>query len=478
MAAARDPADGARRRGRGQGTVVRLLIRTLLWGTAALALLCVAAPYGIGWLLSGRFDQVVAQLSVPGYLQVVRRDFERGWFVSHAIVVLRPIGALCHSKPCPLFTLDSRVDQGPLVWGMRTGSPVPVLAMVRTHADLTSLWPGYGFSPTPAPLTVISHIGLDGRAQVHLSLPGITFDVAHQNRIAQVETATVSGELQANVLTRRIDGLNLDWPSFSLLRRSAGHLGWRNLHFQAGPAPGGALANRQFSADSITLDNGNGEATRLTGIQLTTRSASPDTSAVSLNIESLVLPDNTRGRFILSAREHGIRALAWAALPGRWRRLGGWSGGALNAPALYHDIVPRLLPPGSRVRVNRFDLVTRDGAIRARMQIRTPPDFKPPSSAAGLLSQLQAELQLSLPRSILRRLLRHTLGPAGRAQPEAAIDVRVHELVARDLIAPTDNGQRYRLRVVLDDGRVTINGRDRPQWRAVVNQVQAAAQGL
>ncbi|MGB7756337.1 MAG: DUF945 family protein [Salinisphaera sp.] len=457
---------------------MRLLIKTLVWGVAVLALLCVAAPYGVGWLLAGRFDQTVAHLSVPGYLQIVRRNFDRGWFVSRAIVVLRPIGPLCHTKPCPVVTLDSRIDHGPLAWGAEPVSLVPVLAVVKTQADLTSLWPRYVFSPSPGPLTVTSRIRLDSRGQAQLSLKGVTFDVARRNPVAHVETATVSGSLQSGLLARQIHGLSLDWPSFSLVRQSAGHLAWRKMEFRARPAPGGELADRRFTADSITLDDGHGQATRLTDLKVTTRRPAPDTSAVSIKIEKLVLPDNTQGTFILDARQQGMHPLAWATLPGRWRQLGGWSGGALNALELYHDIVPQLLPPGSRVQLSRFELATRDGAIRASAHIRAPRDFKPPSGAVALLSQLQAQLQLSLPRPILRRLVARTLGPTDSARAEADIDARVRALGARDLIKPIDNGKRYDLRIVLGDGRMAINGRNRPEWRALVDQFQAAAQGL
>ncbi|AWN15212.1 DUF945 family protein [Salinisphaera sp. LB1] len=457
---------------------MRRLIKTLLWGLAALALLGVAAPYGVGWVLAARFDAVVAHLAVPGYLQVVRRTFDRGWFVSHATVVLRPIGPLCHAQPCPALALASRIDHGPLAWGATPVSLSPVLAVVETRADLTSLWPHYAFSPAPGPLTVTSHIRLDGRGRAHLSFTGMTFSVARRKPVAQVETATVSGALRFGWLARRIHGLSLDWPSFSLVRQSAGHIAWRHLHFQARAAPGGELANSRLTADSITLDNGHGHATRLSHLKLTTRCPAPGTTAVSLHIGKLVLPDSTQGAVILHARQHGLHPLAWAALPDRWRRLGGWSGGALDAPELYHDILPGLLPPGSQVQVGRFELATRDGAIRAGAHIQVPPDFKPSRDAAAALSQLQARLRLSLPRPILRRLLGRTLGATAGAPPEAAIDARVQALVARNLIAPSDDGQRYRMRLVLGDGRMRINGRNRPQWRALVGQFVAAAQGL
>ncbi|MES1952983.1 DUF945 family protein [Salinisphaera hydrothermalis] len=457
---------------------MRLLIKTLLWGAAVLALLGVGAPYGVGWLLAGRFDHAVAHLAVPGYLQVVRRDFHRGWFVSHATVVLRPIGPLCHTKPCPVITLHSRIDHGPVAWGAEPVSLVPVWAVVKTRADLTSLWPRYVFSPAPGPLTITSRIRWDSRGQANLSLAGATFDVARQKPVAHVETATVSGDLESGIMGRRIEGLDLDWPSFSLVRQSAGHLGWRHVHFQARPAADGDLANRQLSADSVTLDDGRGQATRLTGLKLTTRRPSPDTTAVSLRIDKLVLPDNTQGTLIVDGRQHGMRALAWATLPSRWTQLGGWSGGALNAPELYRDVVPALFPPGSRLRIGRFELATRDGAIRAQARIHTPKDFKPPTGAVGLLSQLDAQLQLSFPRPVLRRLIQRTLGPAERARPGPAIDARLETLTARDLIAPVDDGKRYRLDLVLHGGQMTINGRNRAQWRSLVEQLQAAAQGL
>ena len=278
---------------------MRLLIKTLVWGVAVLALLCVAAPYGVGWLLAGRFDQTVAHLSVPGYLQIVRRNFDRGWFVSRAIVVLRPIGPLCHTKPCPVVTLDSRIDHGPLAWGAEPVSLVPVLAVVKTQADLTSLWPRYVFSPSPGPLTVTSRIRLDSRGQAQLSLKGITFDVARQNPVAHVETATVSGSLQSGLLARQIHGLTsglaVVFAGASVGRSSR----LAQVEFPARPAPTGRLPTGDSRLTRSRWTTASGHATRLTDLKIVTRQPAPDTTAVSIKIEQLVLPDNTQGTFIL-----------------------------------------------------------------------------------------------------------------------------------------------------------------------------------
>lgn len=457
---------------------MRVLIKTLLWGLAVLAVLGVAAPYGVGWLLAARFDRVAAHLSIPGYLQIVDKHFDRGWFVSHARIVVRPRGPLCHNRPCPTVRLKSRVDHGPLAWAANPTSLAPVLAVVTTRVDPSELWPRYVFTPTPGPVTVTTRIGLDSRGRVRLALRGATFDVARRHRVAHVETAAVSGRLQSGFMARRIDGLRLDWPSFSLVRQSGGHLAWRNVHFQGRSTAAGVLADRELKADSMTLDNGHGRATRLTDLDLTTHRPRPDTTAVSLHIDKLVLPDNTRGTFILEARQQGMKALAWARLPGRWRQLGGWSGGALNKPALYQDVAADLLPPGTRIQVNRLELATRDGAIRARGRLAVPEAFKRPDDAVALLSQLRGRFRLTLPRSILRRLIGHSLGSTGSGSADAAIDERLHDLVARDLITPIQDGKRYRVRLALDHGQVRINGRRRPEWRSLVAQFQAAVPGL
>lgn len=457
---------------------VRVLLVTMLWGMVVLALLCVAAPYGIGWLLAARFDRTVSQLAVPGYLQVARRHFDRGWFVSHADVVLRPVGPLCHTRPCPAVRLDSRIDHGPLAWGAASARLSPVLAVVTTRADLTELWPRYVFSPVPGPVTVHSRVGLDSRGRAELNLTGVSFDVARRQRVAHVDTATASGRLQSGWLGRRIDGLQLDWPSFSLLRQAGGHIGWRNLHLSVRRGLRGALVNGRFHADSITLDNGSGRATRLTGVALSSHKPAPHTRALVLDIDKLVLPDSTQGTFILRAREQGLKAVAWATLPGRWQQLGGWSGGALDAPALYRDVLPQLLPPGARLRVSRLELATSDGALRMTARIARPARAKAASDLAGWLAQLDARLVLTVPRPILRRIVEHTLGPADRARAKAAVDARIQALVARDLITPVGDGQRYRIGLTLANGAMHVNGRPRPQWRALVAEFQAAAPGL
>lgn len=454
---------------------MRVLIKTLAWGMAVLVLIGVAAPAAIGWALALRFDRAVDELAVPGYLEVVSRDFDRGWFQSQAQVVLKPIGPLCHTRPCPVLTLENRIDQGPLAWGADQDRLRPVLAVVHTQADPTELWPRYVFSPTPGPVTLVSRVGLDTRGRARLTLDGITFDVARQNPIAHLETATVRGELQSSVLGRSLHGLRLDWPSFSMVKQSGGHIGWRGLHVEADAGPAGMLTRRRLSADSFTLDNGQGQATRLSDLRLTTREQSGGRTAVSMHIDRLVLPDNTQGTLIVEANEQGLQPGAWATVAGRWQQLGGWSGGALNEPALYQQVLPSLFADGADVHVQRLELATGDGAIRIRGDMSVPQSIRPVEAATDWLAQLDLDFRLSLPAAFLRRLVAQT---AASASPAREVEARLAALKQRQLIAPSDKGKNYSVHLKLHDGQMTINGRRRPQWRSLIAQFQAASPGL
>lgn len=447
------------------------MITTVLWGMVVLALIGGVAPAGVGWLLSARFDRAVSNLAIPGYLQIAHSDFERGWFVSHAQIVLQPVGPLCQDKPCPVVRLDSRIDQGPLPWGADLDSLVPVLAVIRTRADLTSLWPYYGFSPKPALLRATTRIDLDMAAHMRIALAGTNFDVSNERPVVHAESAPISGDLTFKSLRRGIDHLQLGWPSFSLVWQQGGHLGWSGMHFSAQP---GAHAKRRLTADTVTLDNGRGLATRLSGVRLAVQHSGAGTTALDLDIDRLVLPGGAHSAFVLHSKAEGLAPRAWAALPARWEQLGGLSGGALNRAALYRDVLPALLPAGARLRIRRFELTTPEGAIRADAKIAAPKHYHSPTSAKALLSQLEVRAHMSFPASLLRRVVARSVGTGSKS----AIDARIQALIKRGLIQPMSQGQRYRTQVFLDSGQMIINGRKRPEWRRMVTQFQAAAQGL
>lgn len=295
---------------------MRVIGKTLLWVAIVLALIVVGLPGAIGFYMAREFDYAVANLTVPGTLEVADSHFDRGWFSSHAVISLRPVGALCHISPCPVITLDSTIHHGPLVFGSaERGSLRPVLAVADTHADPSSLWPRYVFSPVPGPVTLHTRVGLDTRGHVSLNLAGVSFDVARQEPVAHVDSATLDGQLTTAVAGRAISGVSLEWPSFALSPQHGGRVAWRGLALRAhGGSQDGQPAHGHLHLESLTLDNGQGQSTRLSGIDTQVKLRGADAGVLSLAADRVVMPDNTQGELHLRLSGHGVNPAAWAEI--------------------------------------------------------------------------------------------------------------------------------------------------------------------
>lgn len=462
---------------------MRVIGKTLIWGIIVLALIGAGLPGVIGFYMAREFNYAVANLRVPGTLEVAGSHFERGWFSSQATIALRPVGALCHVSPCPVITLDSTIHHGPLAFGADGSRGLsPVLAVADTHADPTSLWPRYVFSPAPGPITLHTRVGLDTRGHVTLHVDGMSFDVARQQPLAHVDSAALDGRLTTAVAGHAITGVSLDWPSFDLSPQDGGRLAWRGLTLDASrDSKSGPHSRGHVHLDSLTLDNGQGRATRLSGVDIDVDRQGPDAGDLSLVADRVVMPDNTQGELHLGLRLEGVTPAAWAGLPSQWRALGGLVGGAADDPRFYHDVVPGVVTPGFRFVIKQAALYTEDGPLRMSGHIGVSDTLTPADTAAATLRQLDINLRLQVPAQLARRLTRRQLAAArgdGLAVADAAVDQQLSNLVQRDLIEPVADGKAYRMALRVDNGHLLFNGQSRPGWQAMVDQIQATLQGL
>lgn len=462
---------------------MRVIGRTLIGGMIVLALIGVGLPGVIGLYMAREFNYAVANLSVPGTLEVADSHFERGWFSSHAMIALRPVGALCHGSPCPVITLDSTIHHGPLVFGADGPKGLsPVLAVANTTADPTALWPRYVFSPAPGPITLHTRVGLDTRGHVTLHVDGMSFNVARQEPLAHVDSAALDGRLTTAVAGRAVTGVGLDWPSFDLSPQVGGRLAWQGLTLDVNRDSKADQRSRgDIHLDSLTLDNGRGRATRLSGVDAQVNRHGDDAGTLSLVADRVVMPDNTQGELHLDLRVQGVDPAAWTVLPSQWRALGGLVGGAANDPRFYHDVLPGVLTPGFRFVIKQAALYTEDGPLQMSGHIGVPDLLTPADTAAATLRQLNINLRLQVPAKLARRLARRQLAAErgdGLSVADAAVDQRLANLVQRGLIEPAADGNAYRMALRVDNGQLLFNGQPQPGWQAMVDQIQASLQGL
>ncbi|MDA3919653.1 MAG: DUF945 family protein [Salinisphaera sp.] len=467
---------------------MRLIGKTLLWGTLVLALLGVGLPGLIGFYMAREFDHAVASLRVPGLVEVAGSQFDRGWFSSHARISLRPIGPLCHASPCPTVILNSRIYQGPLAFGAPgRGSLRPVLAVADTRVNPAALWPRYVFSPVPGPLILRSRVALDTRGHVALHLDGVSFQVSRRQPIAQFQTSAVDGALTTAIAGRAIAGGQLRWPSFALSPQHGGRLAWRNLELTVGKIDPAAdrLDHLVLTADSITLDNGQGRATRLSQFEGDLQRSAPGQAALSLAVREVVLPDNTHGELHLKITVADADEAAWMALPGQWRTLGGLTGGAADDPRLYTDVLPGVLSPGFRLAIAKSALYTKNGPLRLSGHLSVPKALQPSTMAADTIRQLDIALRIRVPAVLAQRFTKHQIAARqgdGMAVSAQRVDQELQSLTARGLItrqsAVDGHAASYGVTLRIHNGKLTLNGHGEPGWQSVVDQTQAAIQGL
>ena len=124
-----------------------------------------------------------------------------------------------------------------------------------------------------------------------------------------------------------------------------------------------------------------------------------------------------------------------------------------------------------------MSLVAGDERLSARLTLAAPPDLGGPTNAVDVLSALDLQARAGLSRHWLRRLAARARPPAPVEDTERAIDGTTERLVSRALIV-RDGPAYYTSRARFQDGGLIINGRPRPEWRSIVQQLQAAAPGL
>lgn len=444
-----------RDRRRGLATAVSILF----WGLVALGLLFIAAPYGVGLLLEQHFDRNVAHLAQQNHLEVVDKQLWRGWFGSTASLQVRPRhNLLCGNSQCPVITVKSHIHHGP--WG-RGQSLKPVLAQIDTRIEPAALWPELEFKPPLKPIHLRTRIDLLRRSRTRLAMGEQDSRVSQDDELAHMVSSELAGQVKARLARHQLGRLELDWPAFALTLADGGHISWQDLHLQAEPG----LSRPRLQAQSLTLDNGHGHATRLRDIQLGLTRLQDGANAIAAHIKHIVLPDNSQAGLYLEASHRGKYPIRWQQLARQLTHFDGRLVQLLASTHLYRDILPNLLPAGSQTRLQDIELDTSAGRMTATGHINMPERPRRSSSAAELLAQMDLHLRLSLPAQTLEKLLAHGIQSEDDQDPEQAVAERLDELENKHWLTPRHNGRRYRLDIRIQDGQLYLNGRQPRHWQ-------------
>jgi hypothetical protein len=116
-----------------------------------------------------------------------------------------------------------------------------------------------------------------------------------------------------------------------------------------------------------------------------------------------------------------------------------------------------------------------------KLRIDAPEQMREVRLLADVISQLDLGFDAHVPAAIARDITVQVMLASGRSPygiEEEDIDAALAELVGEHLIEAVDDGAAYRVRLTIDSGRLTLNGRNQIGWQAMVDQFKAARERL
>lgn len=442
------------------------LLRTALLGGLAVAVLFGGASWLVGQQLAPRLRVALEQAADRAGLRVDDWRLVRG--IRGSELQARLVAAGC-DRHCSGAMLAGHVNHGPL-WA--TGD--------HLTAGLAGFDGRLSFDPSPGgpvlaelpPARLAASINLLGRGEGSAVMPAFASDIrraGEPNATGRLIGARSRATLAFDVASMRRARWTLDVPRLARQDAVAGRLSVRDLSARGAT---GDTAGR-LNAAQVVIDNGQGQATRVRDLAASFTELAPARYQLTLDAGAVLLPDNQTARLAAraSGNRQGLTAIFKSAAG--WRARGGLAGGALNRSGFYAEtIAPGLAD--ARLDVEASLVGEDDEQVDARLVLRGPPDLGGPINAVDVLSALNAQARVGLTTGWLRRLAAR-LGPPTATERE--LDQRLETLAERALIQRDASGH-VTSRARLADGRLFINGRPRPEWRSVVEQLQAAAPGL
>ncbi|MBH02876.1 MAG: hypothetical protein CMP08_01935 [Xanthomonadales bacterium] len=465
MAAAR-PLGAPRKR-----SLTGALVRTVLAGGLALAVVFVGLPWLVGQQLEARLHDTLEQAADEAGLRLADWRLARGVRETH--IEARLVAETCR-RACTAARLRGRLLHGPL-WADRAGFALGLAKLTGQLAHEAGrnapALPGL-----PA-LRVAATADLLGAGRMTIRIPAFETAVVRapgagsQAAMPRLAGAPSRAELAFTDFGRRPGAWHLVVPRLVRSGATAGQISVRGL-----TARGDIQAHRLvMHLQRVVVDNGRGQATRIGDLRASLMPADAGRRRLVVDADRVLLPNNENAALTLEAVGNRDAFIAGPRLVAGWRARGGLAGGALNQPDFYAETVARALAATDLEA--RMSLVAGDERLAARLKLAAPADLGGPTNAVDVLSALNLQARVGLSRHWLRRLAARARPPAAIDDTERAIDRTIERLVARALVVPA--GPAYATsRARLEDGRLVINGRARPEWRSIVLQLQAAAPGL
>ena len=470
-----------------------MIRKTLLLGLLVLVALAAAAPALVGFYLEREFDDVIARFERPGLTRVVSSDFERGWFSSQARLRLELDDALCETRPCAGVMLDTTVHHGPIPFGAPVDPDAgfrPSLGVAITRMDPAALWPRLVFDPALAPLRIVTRVGFEGSARSTLRIEGNSVDISRERRLAHVDSAPVTARATVPLGAGAIEA-GVDAPQFRIVGENGGQLAWRALEARLGQPEQSGNATRAggvLRAESLRIADELGLSALLQSLSWQWQPLPATEERVSGRLDGrisrAVINNGEYGPLMLGGEVRDIDPDAWRALFDQLGLLRDVETGALDPDAratLYGETLPALLSGAPRIDIQRLVLTTPQGEVRASLRIDAPEQMREARLLADVISQLDVDFQARLPAGLARDLTVQVMLASGRSPydiEESDIDAALAELVAENLIESVDEGAAYRLRLTIESGRLTLNGRNQIGWQAMVDQFEAARERL
>lgn len=471
-----------------------MIRKTLFLGVLVLLGLAAAAPALVGFYLEREFGDVIARFERPGFSHVVSHEFERGWFSSEARMRIELDEALCDEPPCAGVMLDTTIHHGPVPFGApvdpETGFQ-PSLGVAVTRLDPASLWPRLVFEPALAPLRIVTRVGFDATARSRLRVDGNSVDISRERRLAHIDAAPVTARATLPLGAGSVAAA-LDSPQFRIVGENGGQLGWRALEARFGqPDNGSGNATREggvLRAQSLRLADGLGLSALLQSLvwQWQPLPASEHRLSGRLDgrISRAVVNNDEYGPLMLAAEVRDIDIDAWRGFVDQLGLLRDVETGEFDPEAratLYSETLPQLLSGAPHIDIQRLLLTTPQGDVRMKLRIDAPEQMREARLLADVVSQLDMDFEARVPEGLARDITVQVMLASGRSHyaiEESDIDTALAELVAENLIETDDEGNAYRLRLAIDKGRLTLNGRNQIGWQAMVDQFEAARERL
>ena len=447
------------------------LVRTVLAGGLALAVLFASLPWLVGQQLEARLHDSLEQGAHNAGLRLADWRLKRGLRTSD--VEARLVADTC-IRACTAARFSGRLVHGPL-WAGRTGFDLGLARLTgRLSREAGRNAPALPGLPA---LRVAATADLLGTGRVAISAPAFetaiirASDTAIEARTPRLAGAASQTDLAFSDFGRRLGVWHIEVPRLVRAGATAGQIGVRGLTAH-GDIQAQTLGIR---VRRLVADTGQGRATRIRGLAGTLGPADAGRQRLAVDADQILLPDNQNAALTLEAVGNRAAFVAGPRIAAGWRARGGLAGGALNRAGVYAESVAKALA-GAEMDA-RITLSAPEKHANARLMLAAPPDLGGPTNAVDVLSALDLQARAGLSRHWLRRLAARARPPAPVEDTERAIDGTTERLVSRALIV-RDGPAYYTSRARFQDGGLIINGRPRPEWRSIVQQLQAAAPGL